>query len=107
MRDFDNMPVLDWSEENAPQRAQVQILHQEPVILKMPYNFDASVDGNEFGCKLQENTGVLYDCDGGKLLHQLAEQNILPDLNLIAEACITSSSQVDIDNTQKRLIVHD
>jgi hypothetical protein len=107
MRDYDNMPVLDWRDEKAPIKAKAQILHQEPVILQMPDDFDASVDGDQFGCKLQQDTGILYDCEGGKILQQLATQSRLPALNTIAEACIKSSSQVDIDSKRRRIIVHD
>ena len=107
MRDYDNMPVLDWKEDKAAQKAKAHILHQEPVVLQMPEDFDTSVDDNEFDCKLKEDTDLIYDCDGGKILHYLAAQNQIPTLDLVAEACIESSSQVDIDGTHKRIIVHD
>ena len=41
------------------------------------------------------------------VLSRLAEQNQLPSLNIVAEACIESSARVDIDSAHKRLIVHD
>jgi len=107
MRDYDNMPELDWSDAKAAQKAAAQIIHQEPVILQMPGGFDTSLDGEAFGCELQESSGILYNCDGGRVLRQLAMQNHLPDLDIVAAACIRSSSQVDIDGTQKRIIVHD
>lgn len=107
MRDYDNMPELDWTDEKAAQKAVAQILHQEPVILHMPDSFDASLDGDAFGCELQASSGIFYNCDGGKALRQLAMQNHLPELDLVASACARSSSQVDIDSTGKRLIVHD
>lgn len=99
--------MLDWREDNAPQKAKTQILHQEPVILQMPDDFDASVHGDQFGCKRQEDTGILYDCEGGKILQQLATQSRLPALHSVAEACIESSSQVDFDSAHNRIIVHD
>jgi len=106
MRDYDNMPVLDWRDDKAPQKAKAQILHQEPVILQMQDDFDTSLDGAEFDCELHQETGILYNC-GGRVLSRLAERNQLPSLNIIAEACIESSSRVDIDTTHKRLVVHD
>jgi hypothetical protein len=107
MRDYDNMPVLDWRDDKAPQKAKAQILRQEPVVLQMPDDFDAAlVDGEEFDCELHKETGILHDC-GGRVLSRLAEQNQLPSLNIVAEACIESSSRVDIDSARKRLIVHD
>jgi len=107
MRDYDNMPVLDWQEEKAVLKAKAQILHQEPVILQMPDSFNASLKGEEFGCELQEESGIYYDCNGGRLLKTLAEKNNLSDLEILAEACIESSSQVDVDHARKRIIVHD
>lgn len=107
MRDYDNMPVLDWNDHNAPLKAKAQILHQEPVILQMQDDFDTSVDGAEFDCDPEESSGILCNCDGGKVLGQLAALNRLPSLNIIADACTRSSSQVDLDSTQRRLIIHD
>jgi hypothetical protein len=73
----------------------------------MPDSFDASLDGDAFGCKLQASSGILYTCDSGKVVRQLAIQNHLPELDLVASPCARSSSQVDIDSARKRLIVHD
>lgn len=106
MRDYDNMPVLNWSENRAPEKASAQILHQEPVILQMPDDFDTALDGNAYNCQQQDN-GIIYNCDGHKILQQLATQNNLPELNTIAKACLQSSSQVDIDSQHHRIIVHD
>ena len=106
MRDYENIPILDWTENNTVINAKAKILLQEPVILQMPDEFDTSADGNKFGCKLQEDTGILRDCDGGKILQQLASQNQLTTLITIAEACVESSSQVDIDGSRKLIIVH-
>lgn len=107
MRSYSNMPVLNFQEAKASQKAAAQILHQEPVVLQMPDDFDTTVDADEFGCKLQDDTGILYDCDGGKILQQLATQNETPTLGKVAEACVKSNSQVDIDSAHKRIIVHD
>jgi hypothetical protein len=107
MRDYDNMPTLNWNEAHATQKARAQILRQEPVILQMPDNFNTSLIGEELDCRCDEASGILYDCDAGHLLKRLAEINDWSDLNLIADACIESSSLVDLDSSHKRLIVHD
>lgn len=107
MRDYGNMPVLDWTADKTPLKAKAQIMHEEPVILQMPITFDASLSGEEFAGKLHQETGILYDCDGSRALSWLADQNHEPDLNIIAEACAYSSSLVDIDGARMRLIVHD
>jgi hypothetical protein len=107
MRDHGNMPVLDWSDAKAPQKAKAQILHQEPIILQMPNDFDADIDGDEFGCALQEDSGTLLNCRGSGVLNSLATKNALPGLKIVADACAESNSQVDIDMAHKRIIVHD
>ena len=107
MRDYGNMPVLEWSDSSAPYKAKAQILHQEPVILQMPQEFDGSIDGDLYGCRIQDDGGILYDCDGGRVLDRLATRNALPGLHIIAEACEQSNSQIDIDIAGKRIIVHD
>ena len=107
MRDYNNMPVLDWNDEQAAVKAKAQILHQEPVILQMPDSFDLSIDGDIYGCELHGDTGIHYNCEAGRLLHRLADQNHQLGLDNIAEACIESGSQVDIDAKHKRIIVHD
>ena len=107
MRDYSNMPVLDWTGENAPVKAKTQIMHEEPVILQMPDTFDASLDVEQFSGRIDEETGIRFNCDGSKLLRWLATQNKDPDLDVIADACAYSSSLVDIDGINNRLIVHD
>lgn len=107
MRNHDNMPVLDWNDDKAPLKARAQILHQEPVILQMPEDFDTAIDGDELHCQLEEKSDILYDCDGGRTLERLAARNHLDALHRLAEACVRSNSQVDIDRAHRRLIVHD
>ena len=107
MRDYSNMPVLDWSGENAPIKAKTQIMHEEPVILQMPDTFDVSLNGERFSGKLITENGIQFNCDGFRVLVWLANQNREPDLAMIADACAYSSSLVDVDGARNRLIVHD
>ncbi len=106
MRDYDNMPVINWADEHASLKATAQILHQEPVVLQMPDSFDATLEPNDFGCSIEDN-GFFSNCDGAKVLDRLSALNDLPTLKMVAEACFSSRSQVDIDPAGKRLIVHD
>ena len=106
MRSIDNMPKLDWQDGKNIMRAKFQVMHEEPVVLKMPTDMDWSVDGAEFQCTPGDN-GMQYDCEGSGLLHHLAELNGMPGLDDIAEACAYSSSRVDIDPAGSRIIVHD
>lgn len=106
MHDYDNIPMLNWTDVDAPLKAKAQILHQEPIILQMPDSFDTTLDPDDFGCQTGGD-GVIYNCDGGKVLDRLSALNDLPALRIVAEACFTSSSQVDLDTADKRIIVHD
>ena len=107
MRDYSNIPVIKWGDELAPYKAKAQILHQEPVILQMPITFQINIEDDEFGCELDQDSGILYGCDGGELLIKIARQTHLDGLDVIADACVQSSSRVDIDREKQRIIVHD
>lgn len=107
MRDYSNIPTLKWQNAKNKYQAESQILHEEPVILEMPESFRCQVDGTLFGGLLNEETGIYYDCDAVPLLSQLAEDNMMPSLGTIADACKTSGSVVDVDPLGRRLIIHD
>lgn len=107
MRNYSNIPVLDWGEKKAALKAKAQILHQEPVILQMPDSFKITIDAEKYGCEQEDDSSNLYDCEGGRLLKTVAIQTQMADLESIADACIQSSSRVDIDRERQRIIVHD
>lgn len=83
------------------------MLHQEPVILQTPEGLDPQLSMDEVDCDLNEETGTLFNCDGAQTLKQLAEKIQIQELSYLAEAYHISSSQVDIDTTQNRIIVDD
>jgi hypothetical protein len=107
MRDYGNMPLLDWTEENATEKAVAQILRQEPVILQMPTGFEMSCETEKAGCETDSETGILFNCDGFLTLSRLADLNRTNSLRQVAEACRESSSLADIDVAKRRVIVHD
>lgn len=108
MRDYDNMPHLNWQEPASQYRAKAQILHQEPVILDMPDGFEYELgDKEQHKCQYNPETGVYYNCNGAAALDMLAEMNQQPGLYELAQACNSSHSQVDIDANGRRLIIHD
>lgn len=103
----DNMPTVDWQDGQNVSRVKVQVMHEEPVILQMPADMDWSVDGSEFECTADPESGMQRDCEGGGLLRKLAQLNDMPALKDIADACEYSSSRVDIDPAGSRIIIHD
>lgn len=107
MRDHGNMPVLDWRVSKAPFKAKAQIVHEEPVILQMPLDFDASLDGQRFAGVVHRRTGIVCNCNGRQVLLWLSWRNSEPGLEIVAKACAYSGSVVDIDREHNRLIVHD
>ena len=107
MRDYNNMPVLDWSGENVPIKAKTRIMHEEPVILQMPNTSDVSLNGEKFSGRLNTGNGIQFNCNGFRVFVWLAKQNRDPELAVIAVACAYSSSLVNVDAARNRLIVHD
>ena len=107
MRDYHNMPRLNWQESHSIGKAKSQIRHQEPVVLNMPMDFVMDVEPEYHHCKYDERTGVLYDCTPDPLLDQLASLNRSPALKELGEICVITSSRVDLDQEKKRIIIHD
>ena len=107
MRDYSNIPVLNWTDDKAPLKAKAQIEREEPVILQMPDTFNTYLNGEDFAGRLHTESGIQYDCDGSKVMCWLAIQNHEPDLHIDAEACASSSSLEDLDGVRNWLIVHD
>jgi hypothetical protein len=108
MRDYNNIPNLKWENPSSQYQAKAQILHQEPVILNMPQVFDYDITGSEeHHCQYNPESGIFYNCNGGATLDLLADRNHQPALHELAAACVTTSSQVDIDAQGQRIIIHD
>lgn len=107
MRNYYNMPRLNWDEKHSVGKAKNQIRHQEPVILNMPMDFVMDIEADQYHCKYDDRTGVLYDCSPNMLLDRLAEINQSPGLREIGEICSVTSSRVDLDQEKKWIIIHD
>ncbi|WP_017941036.1 MULTISPECIES: hypothetical protein [unclassified Thioalkalivibrio] len=103
----DNLPTVDWQDGQNAARVKFQVMHEEPVVLMMPSGMDWSVDGSEFGCTADPDSGMQRNCEGSGLLRKLAELNDMPRLKDIADACEYSSSRIDTDPSCARIIFHD
>lgn len=107
MRDYDNMPVLEWKGEAGLAHAMAQVQHAEPVILQLPEDFSFGIDATACGCKAGENATQHIDCHARDVLRTLAEDNDLPALAKLGEIAHTAGQVVDIDTDRRRLIIHD
>lgn len=107
MRDYSNMPVLDWDGEETCYKAKAQILREEPVILMLPDTAVFELDAESVGCEVDAETGILYNCDPELVLGRLAEINHIDALRAVGEAAAESGSVVDVDAGGHRVIVHD
>jgi hypothetical protein len=107
MHDYENIPHLNWTDNKSVYKAKAQILRQEPLILIMPDHIDLNLDADECGCTVNEDTGILFNCDPSVTLVKLADMNDLPDLKALADAASESGSPVDVDADTHRIIFHD
>lgn len=106
-RDYSNMPQLDLNDKAAIEKAKVQIVHQEPLILSLPEDIDLQMDWTDYHCEYDPSADIRYNCDGGKAMSELAARVNHPEFSELAEACHQSSSLVDFDLRNKRLVFHD
>lgn len=106
MRDYSNMPKLEWRDDKATlAKIKTQVMREEPVVLVMPAGFDFNLDATACGCR--EEFGIMTDCEAAKALSALAEGNDVPDLQEIGNAATTAGLTVDINPTSAYLVIHD
>ncbi len=106
MRDYSNMPKIDWNDDKATlSRIKAQIMHEEPVILLIPENFNFDLDPDV--CDYQEKSSLLIGCAPDTALSILAKQNAIPALNDIGSAAKMAGMVIDVDSSNHRLIIHD
>jgi len=106
MRDYSNMPKMQWEDGNATlAKIKTQLMREEPVILVMPEGFDFSLDATSCGCR--EEQGLLTYCDPNEAFSMLAKQNGIPGLQQVGDAASTAGLVVDIDPTDGYLVLHD
>jgi len=106
MRDYSNMPKLEWNDDKATiAKIKTQIMREEPVILIMPEGFKYNVDA--IACNCTERAELLIECRPDVAMSTLAEHNAMPMLREIGEAAKSAGMRIDIDPEDSRLILHD
>ncbi len=106
MRDYSNMPKLNWQDDK-PTLAKIkaQVMREEPLVLMMPEGFRLDVDASACGCTTDST--LLLECEPKAVMAALAGENNSPDLNEIGTAIDTARLVVDVDIEGRRLIIHD
>ena len=107
MRDYSNMPALEWQGEISAKKALAQVHHAEPVILQMPEGFQMSIDTTACGCKPGKSEGQHIDCHAEDTLKALASSNDEQALVELAEVAHEAGQVVDIDTENRRIVIHD
>ncbi len=106
MRDYDNMPKIDWCDDKATvARIKAQINLQEPVIIRFPDDFKLTVDALACGC--EKKSDMLLRCQSQALFSALAKSNDLPVLNELGKLAHDRGQVVDIDPAKQSLVVYD
>jgi len=107
MRDYSNMPVLEWEGEISTKKALAQVHHAEPVILQMPEDFMMGIDSLACGCKTGDSPEHHVDCHAEDTLKTLAEENHLPELARLGEMAHEAAQVVDVLTDSRRIVIHD
>ncbi len=107
MRDYSNMPALDWQGLITAKKALAQVHHAEPVILQMPADFDMAINAPACGCKPGKFGGEHIDCHAEDTLKALAGTNNEPALEELAEVAHEAAQVVDVETETRRIIIHD
>ncbi len=106
MRDYDNMPKIDWQDDKPTQaKIKAQISLQEPIIIRLPDGFDLTVDAVACGCEAKAD--MLLRCRPQALFMVLAKNNDLPVLNELGDLAHDKGQVVDVDIVNQSLVVYD
>ena len=106
MRDYDNMPKIDWQDDK-PTLAKIkaQISLQEPLIILLPDGFDLTVDAAACGCEAKSD--MLLRCRPQTLFTALAKNNDLSVMNELGDLAHDKGQVVDVDIAKQSLVVYD
>ncbi len=107
MRDYSNMPVLNWEGPISAKKAMAQVHHAEPVILQMPEDFTLTIDAPSCGCEAGDDPAHHINCNAADTLKALAASNNVPELAKLAEIAHEAGQAVDIESDNRRIIIHD
>jgi hypothetical protein len=106
MRDYDNMPKIDWQNDKATlARIKAQISLQEPVIIYLPEDFKLSFDAAACGCECKAK--MQFNCRPQALFSALAKDNDLPSLIELGDLAHVKGQVVDVDLNKQILIIYD
>ncbi|TCK17979.1 hypothetical protein DFR30_1238 [Thiogranum longum] len=106
MRDYGNMPKIDWQDDKPTLvKVKAQLMREEPVILQLPDGFRLDFDAQACGCEGEPD--LLLDCQPQGVFAALAENNNMPAMAEIGEQARETGQIVDVDIAGQRLILHD
>ncbi len=106
MRDYGNMPKIDWHDDKSTvAKIKVQISLQEPIIIRLPGDFNLTLDETDYGC--EKKGDLLVGCQALDIFATLATRNDLPVLNEIGKLAHDKGQIVDIDAPNNSLVVYD
>lgn len=107
MRDYSNIPKMDWKENKGTlARIKNQISHEEPVILLMPPNYNFEFYAEE-ACQYDLKSDIFYDCTPNSVLSSLAQQNSDATLEQVGAIADEAGLILDVDSLHRQLIIHD
>lgn len=107
MRDYGNMPKLNWKDPQSAKKAMAQVHHAEPVILLMPDDFSFDVDVEACGCDAGNQPQHLLNCRAEDTLKTLADRNTMPELAELAAVAHEAGQVIDLQGDTHRIIIHD
>jgi len=106
MRDYGNMPKIDWQDDKSTLvKIKAQINLQEPVVIRFAEGFNLTFDEKACGC--ESKSEMLLNCQPQTLFTILAKNNNLPALLELGELAKEKGQVVDVDLTNKCLVVYD
>ena len=106
MFNYRDLPEVDW--DGAPTAGALEryIRNGDPVVLSLAETSQLHVDPADCGCSEDPESGAFYDCDAGKALRAIADNNSLNAFESVIDAAVDTRAKADIDPGQRRVVIH-
>ena len=106
MFNYRDLPETEWDGARSAEPLIALIRDTQAFILSLPETSRLHIDPEACECAVDSESGAFYNCDAGKALSAIAENNHLNGFDPLVGAATETGARADIDAAQRRVVVH-
>lgn len=106
MFNYRDLPVVEWDGSPSVDRLLCYLRAGEAFVLSFAETSLLHIEPSRCDCAEDLHNGVCCECDAGKVLRTIAENNHLNAIEPVIEATIAAGARADIDPGQRRVVIY-